>query len=41
LSYRYLGLRLNVEFASRLDEKREQGSSLQDNGVHVGVSYEF
>jgi len=39
LNYEFKALRVNLEWAKRLDEKSRQGNSLQDRGIHVGVSY--
>jgi len=33
--------RFLLEWANRLSEKRKQANELQDDGIHVGVSYEF
>ena len=37
----YAGLRFSLQKAHRLGDKTTMGDSFQDNGIHVGVSYEF
>jgi hemolysin activation/secretion protein len=35
------GLSFRFEWAKRLQEKNQEGSKLQDDGIHLGFSYEF
>jgi hemolysin activation/secretion protein len=37
----YGGFKFLLEWASRLSEKRKQANELQDDGIHIGASYEF
>jgi len=37
----YAGLSFSLQKAHRLGDKASMGDTFQDNGIHVGVSYEF
>jgi len=39
--WRIHGFLMQLEWGNRLTEKTKQANELQDDGVHIGVSYEF
>jgi hemolysin activation/secretion protein len=42
LRYRHdRGIAIHLEWAERLSSKEKQGSKLQDDGIHLGISYEM
>lgn len=41
VSASFYGFRAMLEWGERLTEENKQGDELQDDGIHVGISYEF